>query len=101
MKTYHETIKECKSSEKWTMFSFKPDLAKYGMECLEDDTVSLMKRRVYDIAGCLGNRGEVELDGRLLPIETFEDYVKLYPGTSTNTMRFFLFFMMNTFCIVI
>ncbi|PWA88766.1 topoisomerase II [Artemisia annua] len=82
MKTYHETIEECKSSEKWTMFSFKPDLAKYGMECLEDDTVSLMKRRVVDLAGCLANRGEVELDGTRLPIKTFEDYVKLYPGTS-------------------
>ncbi|PWA52767.1 DNA topoisomerase 2 [Artemisia annua] len=81
---YEPTITTCKSSEKWTMVSFKPDLAKYGMECLEDDTVSLMKRRVFDLAGCLGNRGEVELNGTRLPIKTFEDYVTLYPQTSTR-----------------
>lgn len=92
MRTCTTTSKVCNSGEKWTMFSFKPDLAKYGMESLEDDIVSLMKRRVFDLAGCLGNRGEVELNGTRLQI-TFEDYVKLYPGTST---RFFLIFMMNT-----
>ncbi|PWA34413.1 DNA topoisomerase 2 [Artemisia annua] len=84
MTTAYTISEKCNSSEEWTMVSFKPDLAKYGMECLEDDTVSLMKTRVVDLAGCLGNRGEVELDGTRLPIKTFEDYVKLYPGTSTR-----------------
>ncbi|PWA48343.1 topoisomerase II [Artemisia annua] len=84
MTTAYTISEKCNSSEEWTMLSFKPDLAKYGMECLEDDTVSLMKTCVVDLAGCLGNRGEVELNGTRLPIKTFEDYVKLYPGTSTG-----------------
>ncbi|GJY86049.1 DNA topoisomerase 2 [Tanacetum coccineum] len=66
-----------------TMVSFKPDLAKFGMDRLENDTVSLMKRRVVDLAGCLGKGVKVELDGTCVLPSTFEDYVKLYPETSS------------------
>ncbi|GJX52322.1 DNA topoisomerase 2 [Tanacetum coccineum] len=83
------TITKCKNSENWTMVSFKPDLAKFGMKCLEDDTVALMKRRVIDLAGCLGKGVKVELDGTRVPPKTFEDYVKLYLGTSTDTTRIY------------
>lgn len=48
------TIKSCKASENWTCVTFKPDLAKFGMSELEDDTVALMRKRVYDLAGVLG-----------------------------------------------
>ena len=34
--------------------TFKPDLAKFGMTELEADTVALMRKRVYDMAGILG-----------------------------------------------
>jgi DNA gyrase/topoisomerase IV subunit B len=37
--------------EDFTRISFKPDLAKFGMEVLDPDTVALLTRRVYDIAG--------------------------------------------------
>lgn len=47
-------IKTCKANENWTSVSFCPDLAKFGMEELEDDTVALMRKRVYDLAGVLG-----------------------------------------------
>ena len=40
------------SKEKsFTCISFKPDLAKFGMTKLDDDIVSLLTKRVYDIAG--------------------------------------------------
>ena len=32
--------------------TFKPHLAKFKMSHLNKDTVSLMTRRAYDIAGC-------------------------------------------------
>ncbi|GJU89399.1 DNA topoisomerase 2 [Tanacetum coccineum] len=83
------TITKCMNSENWTMVSFKPDLAKFGMKCLEDDTVALMKRRVIDLAGCLGKGVKVELDGTRVPPKTFEDYVKLYLGTSIDTTRIY------------
>ncbi len=47
-------ITACKASDNWTCISFRPDLAKFGMEQLEEDTVALMRKRVYDLAGILG-----------------------------------------------
>lgn len=36
-----------------TQITFKPDLARFGMAELEEDTVALMRKRVYDMAGVL------------------------------------------------
>ena len=82
------TITKCKSGENWTMVSFKPDLSKFGMECLEEDVVALMKKRVVDLAGCLGKTVKVELNGKRVPPKTFEDYVKLYLPSTDETLRF-------------
>ncbi|CAL5391150.1 unnamed protein product [Camellia sinensis] len=54
-------ITKCKESENWTKVIFKPDLAKFNMTRLEDDVVALMKKRVIDLAGCLGKTVKVEL----------------------------------------
>lgn len=83
------SITKCKSGENWTMVSFKPDLSKFGMECLEDDVVALMKKRVVDLAGCLGKTVKVELDGKRVPSKSFEDYVNLYLPPDSETLRFF------------
>ncbi|GJY31637.1 DNA topoisomerase 2 [Tanacetum coccineum] len=87
--TMGKKLKEFSISEKWCMVSFKPDLAQFGMECLKDDIVFLMKRRVVDLAGCCSGV-KVELDGtcRVLP-RTFEEYVELYLETSTHTTRIY------------
>ncbi|PWA54707.1 topoisomerase II [Artemisia annua] len=86
VKGYKPTITECEcqSSENWTKVSFKPDLAKFGMRWLEGDTVALMKRRVVDLAGCLGNSVKVELDGTCFQLKTFEEYVEFYLQPSTK-----------------
>jgi DNA topoisomerase-2 len=47
-------ITACKASDNWTCISFQPDLAKFDMTELEEDTVALMRKRVYDVAGVLG-----------------------------------------------
>lgn len=72
------TITKCKEGENWTMVSFKPDLAKFNMSHLEDDVVALMKKRVIDIAGCLGKTVKVELNGKRIPVKSFTDYADLY-----------------------
>jgi hypothetical protein len=59
-------IKPCKSSENWTCVTFKPDLSKFGMEELEHDTVALMRKRVYDLAGVLGKGVKVSQTGTAL-----------------------------------
>jgi DNA topoisomerase-2 len=37
--------------EEYTKITFKPDLKKFGMERMDEDLESIVKRRVYDMAG--------------------------------------------------
>ncbi|PRQ59875.1 putative DNA topoisomerase (ATP-hydrolyzing) [Rosa chinensis] len=71
-------ITKCKESENWTRVTYKPDLTKFNMTHLEDDVVALMKKRVIDIAGCLGKTLKVELNGNRVPVKSFLRYVDLY-----------------------
>ncbi|CAM8927292.1 unnamed protein product [Rhodiola kirilowii] len=71
-------ISKCKSNENWTKVTFKPDLAKFNMTYLEEDTVALMKKRVFDVAGCLGKTVKVELNGQRVPVDSFLGYVDLF-----------------------
>ncbi|XP_059649125.1 DNA topoisomerase 2 [Cornus florida] len=71
-------ITKCKEGENWTKVTFKPDLAKFNMTHLEDDVVALMKKRVVDLAGCLGKTVKVELNGQRVPVKSFLDYCNLY-----------------------
>ncbi|GER25873.1 DNA topoisomerase 2 [Striga asiatica] len=66
------------NGESWTRISFKPDLAKFQMDHLEADVVALMKRRVVDVAGCIGETVNVVLNGEQVPVCSFADYVDLY-----------------------
>ncbi|KAI9169979.1 hypothetical protein LWI28_020463 [Acer negundo] len=77
-------ITKCKQGENWTKVSFKPDLSKFSMTHLEDDVLGLMKKRVVDIAGCLGKTVKVELNGQRVPVKSFEDYVDLYPKSNAR-----------------
>lgn len=51
----------------FTCITFSPDLPKFKMEKLDDDTVSLLMRRAYDMAGvCRGVT--VTLNGHKLKV---------------------------------
>ncbi len=52
-------ITDCKASDNWTCITFKPDLAKFGMTELDEDIVSVLRRRVYDMAAVLGKGAKV------------------------------------------
>ncbi|PAV74341.1 hypothetical protein WR25_13839 isoform B [Diploscapter pachys] len=61
----------------YTKITFKPDLAKFKMTELDDDIVGLMSRRAYDVAG--SSKGvKVYLNGKLLPVQGFKQYVEQY-----------------------
>ncbi|XP_068162195.1 DNA topoisomerase 2-alpha isoform X2 [Antennarius striatus] len=63
--------------EEYTCITFKPDLAKFKMTILDKDTVALMTRRAYDIAGA--SKGvRVYFNGKKLPVTGFRSYVDLY-----------------------
>lgn len=77
-------ITKCKASENWTKVTFKPDLAKFNMTHLEDDVVALIKKRVLDLAGCLGKSVKVELNGQRVPVKSFQDYVDFYLNSAST-----------------
>lgn len=55
------------SGKDHTCITFKPDLAKFKMESLDSDIVSLLARRAYDVAGSV--RGiAVYLNGKKLAV---------------------------------
>jgi DNA topoisomerase-2 len=66
-------------AEDYTQVTFWPDFPKFGMTSFEDDILSLMTRRAYDLAGTTHKTQKVKLNGTLLPITTFAEYVELYP----------------------
>ncbi|KAI6022572.1 type II DNA topoisomerase [Pisolithus marmoratus] len=63
--------------EEYTRVTFKPDLKRFGMSTIDEDTVSLLKRRVYDLAGTVRNV-KVFLNDERLKIKNFKQYVELY-----------------------
>ncbi|KAG9133849.1 hypothetical protein Leryth_017933 [Lithospermum erythrorhizon] len=85
-------IETCKASENWTKVTFKPDLTKFSMTHLEDDVVALMKKRVLDMAGCLsecsGANVVVQLNGKAVPIKSFEEYCKLYVSPDEKSVYY-------------
>ncbi|XP_041476375.1 DNA topoisomerase 2-alpha-like [Lytechinus variegatus] len=61
----------------FTEVTFNPDLSKFKMTELDDDTMALLTRRAYDIAGA--NKGlKVFLNEKRLPVNGFKSYVDLY-----------------------
>jgi DNA topoisomerase-2 len=67
-----------KQNTDYTKITFYPDLEKFQMTSLnENDMVPLIRRRIYDIAGC-NSELKVYLNGNLLKMNNFKDYAKLY-----------------------
>eukprot|EP00090_Calanus_glacialis_P008645 TRINITY_DN1699_c0_g1_i2.p1 TRINITY_DN1699_c0_g1~~TRINITY_DN1699_c0_g1_i2.p1 ORF type:complete len:1611 (-),score=547.76 TRINITY_DN1699_c0_g1_i2:290-4978(-) len=75
-KTSEPKIKDF-SGEEYTKITFNPDLEKFGMSKIDDDTLALLSRRAYDIAA--STKGvKVFLNGKRLPVKGFKDYVDLF-----------------------
>jgi len=81
-------IKSCTASEMkagdYVSITFSPDLARFKMASLDDDTVALLSKRAFDIAGSMagrpGKKLSVLLNGEKLPIKNFQSYLSLYQG---------------------
>ena len=79
-------ISSCSAKDNFTRITFTPDLAKFGMSHLDADTVSLMQKRVYDVAGANPTL-RVVLNGQRLPIRSFKQYVELYLADKPDAVR--------------
>lgn len=62
----------------FTCVTFQPDLAKFKMEKLDKDTVALLTRRAYDVAGsCRGVK--VTLNGKKLAVSLCDKQSARFP----------------------
>jgi len=67
----------------YTCITFYPDLARFKMDCLDEDIVALLSKRVYDIAGtntAPGAKLSVYLNGSRIDAKNFESYMSIYQG---------------------
>ena len=73
------------SNEKpYTVIHFKPDLDRFGIEKLDDDTIQLMKKRVLDITACTNKNVSVFLNDKKVECKTLEKYVNYYLDDDTE-----------------
>ncbi|QIW97661.1 hypothetical protein AMS68_003179 [Peltaster fructicola] len=64
-------------SDDYTMITFYPDFAKFGMSEMDDDFEALVKRRVYDMAGTASGV-KVYLNDERIKINKFKQYMEMY-----------------------
>jgi DNA topoisomerase II len=63
--------------EEFTRVTFHPDLKRFGMDSIDDDTAGLLRKRVYDMAGTVKDV-KVFLNDERLKVKNFKSYVELY-----------------------
>lgn len=94
IQNFHDgmTVKEApiitsSSIKPYTRITFLPDYALFGMAGLDPDILSLMYRRVYDMAACTDKSVSVYLNEEKLECKSLERYVDLYLGSRTEKER--------------
>jgi DNA topoisomerase-2 len=84
------TITKCTTKKPYTKVSFKPDYARLKLaHGLSPDMLSLFKRRVYDIAAITDKSIKVKYNGETIPVKHFQQYVDLYIGGKSDTVRIY------------
>ncbi|KAK7468441.1 DNA topoisomerase 2 [Stygiomarasmius scandens] len=68
--------------EEWTRVTFKPDLKRFGMDRIDEDTAGLLRKRVYDMAGTVKNV-KVFLNDERLKIKNFKQYIEMYINSAS------------------
>jgi DNA topoisomerase-2 len=76
-------ITENKKGEEYTRITFKPDLPRFGMDKIDDDTEALLMKRVYDMAGTVKDC-KVFLNDERIKIKGFKQYIDMYLSASTK-----------------
>ncbi|EIW70432.1 hypothetical protein TREMEDRAFT_43154 [Tremella mesenterica DSM 1558] len=78
-------ITDNKKGEEYTRITFTPDLKRFGMNGIDDDTYALLTKRVYDVAGTVKDI-KVYLNDERLKIKGFKQYVEMYLNASTQAI---------------
>ena len=76
------------NDEPYTKISFIPDFEKFNMTGLDEDIISLFRKRVYDTAA-ITKGVSVSFNNKKITTKTFEKYVDLYIGTKKEYPRLY------------
>lgn len=66
-----------KWKERFTEITFRPDLARFGLETIDADHLEMMRRRCIDLAAC-NPKLRVSFNGVERKFQSFKDYCALY-----------------------
>jgi len=66
------------NAKPYTIIEFSPDLERFGIDKVDEDTLLLMKKRVIDITACTNKNVSVFLNDTKLDCKTLEKYVNYY-----------------------
>lgn len=71
-------ITSAANTKSYTKITFIPDYTRFSMEKLEDDTILLIKKRVYDCIANTKAHVNLYLNGEKIKGKSFTDYIKYY-----------------------
>ena len=77
------SITKCKTKP-YTKITFKPDYARLGIAGLSQDVISLLKKRVYDVAAVTDKSLKVKYNSQVVPVKNFQQYIDLYIGVANK-----------------
>ena len=80
------SITKCKNKP-YTKITFKPDYKRLGITGLTPDLISLLKKRVYDVAAITDKSLKVKYNSALVPVKNFQQYIDLYIGDKSASPR--------------
>ena len=66
-----------RTSQHYTRITYKPDLKRFGMDYIDNDSFKIMEKRVYEIAGCNANL-TIYFNGKRIIMKSFKDYCQMY-----------------------
>jgi DNA topoisomerase-2 len=81
------TITKSGKAKPYTKITFKPDYKRLGIDGLTTDMLALLRKRIYDITAVTDKTIKVKYNSTLIPIKTFEQYINLYIGDKTESVR--------------
>jgi DNA topoisomerase-2 len=80
------SITKCKNKP-YTKITFKPDYQRLGISCPSQDVISLLKKRVYDIAAVTDKALKVKYNDIIVPVKNFQQYIDMYIGDKKKSLR--------------
>ncbi|AOM63407.1 putative DNA topoisomerase II [Heterosigma akashiwo virus 01] len=72
-------VKEIPSKKKNIIkFTFKPDFSKFGIECIDDQTLAMLKHRVFEASACTRKNIIVKFNNEKIQSKDFMTFAKLF-----------------------